>query len=187
MQVDVLAIGAHPDDVELTCSGTLLRLKKLGQRIGVVDCTKGEMGTRGNAGQRNREAKAAAKVLGLAYRKNLGLPDGKLAATDTAIKKLVREFRRTKPRLILSPYAVDHHPDHTACHNIVKQAFWQSRVKKYLPQLPPFRPELLIYYTGRKLVTPIFVVDISAVYRQRLAAAQCYHSQLHQPKEKQKR
>ena len=180
----VLAIGAHPDDVELTCGATLLLLKQHGVKIGVMDCTRGEMGTRGNARLRLKESKNAAQVLGLNFRENLKLPDGDLSVNHSGLKKTVIQMRKWRPHLILAPYSKDRHPDHVACHALVKKAAWVSGLQKFETGQPPHRPPHVWYYTGRTHLVPAFIIDVSQTFAQSLKAIQCYQSQLYQSGQK---
>lgn len=176
--VDILAVGAHPDDVELICAGLLLNAKRRGARIGVIDLTRGELGTRGTPETRAAEAARAAEVLGLDHRENLGLPDGNIRNDRDSIVRLADAIRRLRPRMLLGHYWVDHHPDHINAAYLVRDAWWFSGVAKFTDR-PAHRPERLLHFASRYDVPPSAIVDISAVFAIKRAAAACYHSQLH--------
>lgn len=182
MSLDVLAVGAHPDDIELTCAGFLLRARERGAKIGIVDLCHGEMGSRGSREERDQEAAAATQVLGLDFRTNLDLPDGAIRYEREAIIRLVEVIRQCRPRLLLGPYERDHHPDHIAAAQIVRDAWWFSGTTRYPARGEAHRPDQLIHYLGRYDYPPSFILDISSVYEVKKAAAACYHSQFYTPK-----
>jgi bacillithiol biosynthesis deacetylase BshB1 len=177
--VDVLAIAAHRDDVELTCGGTLLKAAANGQRTAIVDLTQGEMGTRGSAELRAAEASRAAEILGVTARVNLGLPDAGITNTPETRAQLVRLIRRFQPRVVLAPSITGKHPDHRVSAELVTDACFLSGLAKIEPDLPRFRPfKLLHSLTYREdAIKPTFVVDISAEFEQKLLAIQAYGSQ----------
>jgi bacillithiol biosynthesis deacetylase BshB1 len=177
--VDVLAIAAHRDDVELTCGGTLLKAAALGQRTAIIDLTEGEMGTRGSAELRAREASHAAELLGVTARVNLGLPDAGIMNTPETRVALVRLIRRFQPRVVLAPSITGKHPDHRVSAELVTDACFLSGLAKIAPDVPRFRPfKLLHSLTYREdPVKPTFVVDISAEFEQKLLAIRAYGSQ----------
>jgi bacillithiol biosynthesis deacetylase BshB1 len=177
--VDVLAIAAHRDDVELTCGGTLLKAAALGQRTAIVDLTQGEMGSRGSAELRAQEASRAAEILGVTARVNLGLPDAAIMNTPESRAALVRLIRRFQPRVVLAPSLTGKHPDHRVSAELVTDACFLSGLAKVEPDVPRFRPFKLIHsLTYREdSVKPTFVVDISAEFEQKLAAIRAYGSQ----------
>jgi bacillithiol biosynthesis deacetylase BshB1 len=177
--VDVLAIAAHRDDVELTCGGTLLKAAAQGQRTAIVDLTQGEMGTRGSAELRAEEASRAAELLGVTARVNLGLPDAGITNTPATRAALVRLIRRFQPRVVLAPSITGKHPDHRVSAELVADACFLSGLAKIEPDLPRFRPfKLLHSLTYREdPIKPTFVVDISAEFEQKLLAIKAYGSQ----------
>ena len=180
MAVDVLAIAAHPDDVELTCGGTLARRKASGYRFGIVDLTRGEMGTRGSAEIREREAAAAAEILGVAERVNLGLPDAGVHNTDETRAALVGEIRRLKPVIVLAPALGGRHPDHRITAELVRDACFLSGLAKYAPGTgAPHRPRKVIHNLSYREdhQKPTFVVDISDVFEKKMKAIQAFESQ----------
>jgi bacillithiol biosynthesis deacetylase BshB1 len=177
--VDVLAIAAHRDDVELTCGGTLLKAAALGQRTAIVDLTQGEMGTRGSAELRAQEASRAAEILGVTARVNLGLPDAGITNTPETRAALVRLIRRFQPRVVLAPSISGKHPDHRVSAELVTDACFLSGLSKIESELPRFRPfKLLHSLTYREdPIKPTFVVDISAEFEKKLLAIRAYASQ----------
>lgn len=179
-EVDVLAIAAHRDDVELTCGGTLLVAARHGRRTGVLDLTAGEMGTLGSAELRAQEADAAARTLGLSVRENLGFPDAGIVNTPETRAALARVVRRLRPKIVIAPAAQGRHPDHRITAELVRDACFIAGLKKVAPELAPHRPlKVLHCLTYREdAVKPTFVVDISDVFEQKLAAIACYASQL---------
>ncbi len=177
--VDVLAIAAHRDDVELTCGGALLKAATLGQRTAIVDLTQGEMGSRGSAELRAEEASRAAEILGVAARVNLGLPDAGIVNTPATRAALVRIIRQFQPRVVIAPSITGKHPDHHVSAELVTDACFLSGLSKIEPDVPRFRPfKLLHCLTYREdAPKPTFVVDISDVFEQKLLAIRAYASQ----------
>ena len=177
--VDVLAIAAHRDDVELTCGGALLRAVQFGRRTAVLDLTAGEMGTRGNAEIREAEAAAAAAVLGLSARENLGLPDAGITNTPETRAQLARAIRRFTPRVVIAPAPDGRHPDHRVASELVRDASFVAGLAKVAPDVPRHRPFKVIYSVSFRedWAKPTFVVDISDVFDKKLEAVACYGSQ----------
>ena len=183
IKLDALAIGAHPDDVELACGGTLLKLVSLGYRVGVLDMARGEMGTRGSAEIRAREAEAASRVMDLAVRDNLELPDGHIWLTEESRVKMVRRIRRYRPRVIFTHYWEDPHPDHVHTCQIVREAAHVAGLAKYDAEAGQarFRPHTVAHFMFPRTATPTFLVDMSEFAEQKDNAILCYRSQLHDP------
>ena len=181
--LDTLAIGAHPDDVEFSCGGTLLKLGSLGYRVGVLDMARGELGTRGTAEIRMREAEAAATSLGLAVRDNLEAPDGHIWLNEDSRLRMVRKIRQYRPRVIFTHYWEDPHPDHAHTCQIVREAAHVAGLAKYDAEFGQkrFRPRGIAHFLFPRTVVPSFVVDISEFAERKLAAAECYRSQLFDP------
>jgi len=177
--LDVLAIGPHRDDVELTCGGTLARLKRLGRRTGIVDLTRGELGTRGSAELRAAEADAAAAVLGVAVRENVGLPDAGIVNTPETRALLARTLRRLRPAVVIAPAPRGRHPDHRVTAQLVRDAVFVAGLAKVAPDIAPYRPRKVIHAIAYREdhVKPTFVVDISDDFDTKLAAIKCYGSQ----------
>ena len=182
MAVDVLAISAHPDDVELTCGGTLARLKAAGYRFGIVDLTRGEMGTRGTPEIREREARRAAEILGAEFRETLDFTDGGLVRSRANELVLIDLIRREKPRLILTSYPDDRHPDHRRAGQLVTDATFYAGLRKLETAHPAHRPHQTIYFaTFDPQGPPDFVVDVTPFIETRRSAMRAFESQFHNP------
>ena len=179
MPVDVLAIAAHRDDVELTCAGTLLRAVDAGHRTGILDLTAGETGTRGSAELRAQEAGRAAEVLGVSERRNAGLPDAHLQNTDQMRRVVVEHIRHFAPRVVILPYAVGRHPDHCRASELGRDACFLAGLAKYDAAGAPHRPFKILYALSYREdpVKPTFVVDITPQFERKMAAIRCYASQ----------
>ncbi len=177
--VDILAIGAHRDDVELTCAGTLIKSKSLGRRTAVIDLTAGELGTRGSAQIRGEEAAKAAEIMGLDARENLGLPDGGVVNTPETRARLALAIRRLAPAIVIAPSMRGKHPDHTISAQLIRDACFVAGLSKVEPQVPAFRPRKLIHCLAYREdnVKPTFVVDITDEFDRKLEAVKCYSSQ----------
>ena len=178
--LDVLVVAPHPDDAELGASGAILRMKAEGWKVGVLDLTSGEPTPFGTPELRAKETAAATKILGLDWRENLGLPNRSLEPTLEARAKLAEVFRRVRPGWLFAPYWTDAHPDHVAATELIEAArFWSKLTKSQLAG-EPFHPERIWYYYCVHLklhAQPNFVLDISDVWEQKLAAIRCYESQ----------
>jgi N-acetylglucosamine malate deacetylase 1 len=179
MPVDILAIAAHRDDVELTCAGTLLKAVDARYRAGILDLTAGEMGTRGSADQRAEEAARAAKILGVAERRNAGLPDAHLENSDEARRVIVEQIRHFAPRVVILPFPIGRHPDHRIASELGRDACYLSGLARYEASGEPHRPHKLLYALSYREdpVKPTFVVDISPQFDRKLASIRCYASQ----------
>lgn len=177
--VDLLAIAAHRDDVELTCGGTLIKAARAGYRTAIVDLTQGEMGTRGSAELRAEEASRAAEVLGVSARENLGLPDAGIENTPAVRAQLARTIRRLKPAVVIAPAPQGRHPDHHVSAQLVRDAAFVAGLAKLDPDSPPHRPRKVVHaLTYRQDFTrPSFLVDISDEFERKLEAIRCYASQ----------
>jgi N-acetylglucosamine malate deacetylase 1 len=177
--VDILAIAAHRDDVELTCGGTLIKAARQGRRTAVLDLTQGEMGTLGSAALRAAEASRAAEVMGLVARENLNLPDAGIVNTPETRTVLARVIRRYRPRVVIAPSRQGRHPDHIATAQLVRDACFLAGLAKVAPELPKHRPHKVLHsITYRQdFERPSFVVDISDEFEQKLEAVRCYSSQ----------
>ena len=175
--IEILAIAAHPDDVEQTCAGTLIRLAEQGYRTEVLDLTAGEMGTRGSEEERASEAAAAAKEMLLAERHNLHLPDAKLENTLEARLAIAQKIRDLRPHVVILPYWQARHPDHYRCSQLGYEACFLAGLRKADLEGEPHRPAKIVYASLYADVRPSFVVDISAQFERRLKALLCYHSQ----------
>ncbi len=179
MPVDLLAIAAHRDDVELTCAGTLIRAADQGYRTAILDLTAGETGTRGSAEIRGREAAAAAAVMGVAERRNAGLPDAGLANTDQTRRVVVEHLRALAPRVVILPYPVGRHPDHRVASQLGRDACYLAGLGRYDAPGDPHRPFKVLYALAYREdpVKPTFVVDISDQFERKMQAIRCYASQ----------
>ena len=176
---DIVAFAAHPDDAELTCGGTLALAVRQGWKAAVVDFTRGELSTRGTVEERRKEAAEAARVLGLTCRVNLELPDGHLHDSDENRKLVVRLLRKMRPRVVIAPPLLDHHPDHMAVARIIQRCFFLAGVEKYAEGDPPWKPHALLHYMGTAPAAPDLVVDVSSVHEVRMEAIRCYRSQFY--------
>ena len=178
--LSLLAIAAHRDDVELTCGGTLAKAAALGQRTAIIDLTRGEMGTRGSAEIREREAARAAEILGVAERVNMGFPDAGVHNTDETRAALVKEIRRLQPAVVLAPALGGRHPDHRITAELVRDACFLSGLAKYAPDAgSPHRPRKLIHCLSYREdhQKPTFVVDVTDVFEKKMLAIQAFESQ----------
>ncbi len=186
MKLDILAFGAHPDDIELNCAGTLLTEKANGKKTGVIDLTQGELGTRGSAEIRKQEATAAAKILQLDVRKNLELADGFFKNDETHQRQIITVIRKYQPSIILCNAPEDRHPDHGKAAQLIEDAVFLSGLRKIetydngLPQ-EVWRPTYVFNYVQDRYLHPNFVIDISAVMEQKLAAIRAYTTQFDSP------
>jgi N-acetylglucosamine malate deacetylase 1 len=182
-QIDILAIFAHPDDVELTVGGTLLKMKHIGYRTGALDVTRGEMGTRGTVDGRAQEAKDAAEILKLDIRDNLGLPDGHVFCDDESRTKMVRVLRRLKPRVILTHQIDDPHPDHNHISQLVRESARLSSMRRYDEETGGEKIPVpnVAHNIFSRLVPPSFVVDISDFLEDKMRAIRAHSSQFYDP------
>ena len=193
--LDLLAFGAHPDDVELCCGGLLAASARRGYRTGIVDLSRSELSTAGTPELRAQEAERAGAILGLALRENLGFPDGSIhpysgyeaeadaRATRSQLARVVAVLRRLRPALVVIPWAHERHPDHEATSALLTKALFFAGVGKFAtqPMLPPFSPVQVLRYPMRYELEPSFVVDISEVAEQKAEAIAAYASQLGRP------
>jgi bacillithiol biosynthesis deacetylase BshB1 len=178
-QVDLLAIAAHRDDVELTCGGTLAKAARAGHRVGIVDLTQGESGTRGDAATRAAEAARAAAALGVHLRLNAGMPDAHLTNDEASRATVVELIRRTRPRVVILPYPVGRHPDHRIASELGRDACYLAGLAKYGGAGDAHRPFKVLYALAYREdpVKPSFVVDISDSFEAKMQAIRCYASQ----------
>jgi bacillithiol biosynthesis deacetylase BshB1 len=174
--VDLLAIAAHRDDVELTCAGTLVKMQRKGYRTGIIDLTAGETGTRGDAETRAREAEEAAKVMGVTERVNAGLPDAAIQNTNEGRQTVATLVRGFKPRAVILPYPVGRHPDHRMAAELCRDACYLAGLAKYPAEGEPHRPEKVLYAQAYREdpAKPSFVVDISEEFETKMAAVHSY-------------
>lgn len=177
--VDILAIAAHRDDIELTCGGTLIKAVSQGYRTAIVDLTQGEMGTRGSAALRAREASRAAEVLGVSARENMGFPDAGIVNEPATRAELALAIRRFTPRIVIAPAPTGRHPDHRVTAELVRDACFVAGLAKVAPEVPKHRPHKILHALAYRqdFQRPTFVVDVSAEFERKLEAIKCYESQ----------
>jgi bacillithiol biosynthesis deacetylase BshB1 len=177
--VDLLAIAAHRDDVELTCAGTLIKAAKQGYTTAVIDLTQGELGSRGSADLRAAEASRAAEIMGLQARENLGLPDGGIVNDLATRETIARAIRRFKPQIVIAPAREGRHPDHHTTAQLVRDACFVAGLAKLAPDMPKHRPRKLIHCVSFRedFGKPTFVVDISDEFDQKMQSIRCFDSQ----------
>ncbi len=185
MKLDILAIAVHPDDVELGCAGTLLMEKANGKKTGVVDLTRGELGTRGTPELRGEEAARAAVILGLDARENLGMADGFFRNDEQHQRRLIRAIRKYRPEIVLANALEDRHPDHGRAGHLITESCFLSGLRKIetldeegRPQ-EHWRPKYVFHYIQDRYATPSFVYDITPVFDTKLRSIQAYASQFH--------
>ncbi len=184
MKLDIIAFGAHPDDVELSCAGVLLVEKKNGKKTGIIDLTQGELGTRGDATTRMQEAAAAAKIVGVEMRDNLGMADGFFQNDEAHQRKVITALRTYQPEIVLCNAPSDRHPDHGRSARLIEDAAFLSGLSKIetsqngLAQTA-WKPKYVLHYIQDRFLQPNFVIDITAVFDQKLEAIKAYTSQFH--------
>jgi N-acetylglucosamine malate deacetylase 1 len=184
MEVDILAIAAHPDDIEITCGGTVIKMVEAGYRVGIIDLTAGETGTRGNAVLREQEARRAAKTLGVVQRENLYLPDAGVESTRENKLKVAQKIRELRPRTVILPYWEGRHPDHYTTGHLGYEACFLVGLAKLPLTGKPHRPFKIVYASQYvPTLRPTFVVDISEQFAKKLKAIFCFSSQFSPPKE----
>ena len=185
--VDILFFGAHPDDVELSCGGTVARSVKDGLKVGIVDLTRGEMGTRGTPQTRKREAQSAARVLGATFRQQLDFQDGNLQTGREQELEIIAILRERRPKIVVAPYPDDRHPDHTRTGRIVTEASFYAGLRALETGLEAHRPQTVLYYLQNYMFTPSFVVDVTRHWKTKMRAVAAYKSQFHNPSSKEPR
>ncbi|MFH0992299.1 MAG: bacillithiol biosynthesis deacetylase BshB1 [bacterium] len=191
MTVEVLAIGAHPDDIELSCGGTVAKLVRQGHSVALVDLTQGELGTRGTKEIRAKEAEAAAQVLGVVTRRNLRIPDGHVDVTKKNLLKLITLIRELRPRILLIPYSVERHPDHVNAHLLAKEAWFYAGLQKLKTRMngkeqSAHRPHHYYEFMQWHEFDPSFIVDISDSFDLKMKAILAHASQFYNPTSKEK-
>ncbi len=185
MQLDILAFGVHPDDVELSCSGTLLAAIAQGKKCGIIDLTRGELGTRGSVETRALEAANAATILGVHHRENLGMADGFFMQDESNLRKIIEVIRRFKPSIILANAPEDRHPDHGRSAKLVADAAFLSGLRKIVThdshnQLQEaWRPTQVFHYIQDRLLNPNFVIDISDYFSKKMESILAYTTQFY--------
>ncbi len=186
MKLDILAFAAHPDDVELSCSGTIVKHIKLGYKIGIVDLTRGELGTRGTAAIRDNEAANASVIMGISVRENLNMPDGFFDLSQQNKIKIIEMIRKYRPRIVLANAVYDRHPDHGRASQLVSESCFLSGLTKVETRLNginqhAWRPESVYNYIQDRRIKPDFVVDVSDFMEERMNAINAYSSQFYNP------
>jgi bacillithiol biosynthesis deacetylase BshB1 len=179
--VDVLAVSGHPDDVELTCGGTLARFTAAGRTVGILDLTRGEMGTRGTPEQREEEGRRAAEILGASFRHTLDFGDGGLRTGRAEELALIEEIRKARPRLLFAPFPEDRHPDHARAGRLAADAAFYAGLRKLQTASPAHRPQQVIFFSTMLEHRPQFVVDVTATHETKMRAILAFASQFHDP------
>ena len=190
MKLDILAFGAHPDDVELSASGTVILAVQQGKKVGVVDLTEGELGTRGSVKTRYQEAEKASEIMGLSARENLQMPDGFFTHSKENQLKIVEQVRRFRPEIVLCNAVSDRHPDHGKGSKLVSDALFISGLRKVETtwqgvSQEAWRPKAVYHYIQDRYLKPDFVIDVSSVWQQRMKAVMAYDSQFYNPDSKE--
>ncbi len=191
MQLDILAFAAHPDDIELSCSGTLMHHIALGKKVGIVDLTRGELGSRGTPELRDQEAIAAAKVMGIHVRENLGMEDGFFENNKANQRKVIQMLRKYRPRVVLANSLEERHPDHPRGAQLLVESCFKSGLRMIKTKGEDgneqdfWRPKLLLHYMQDTPFSPEIVVDISPYIERKLDAIKAFRSQFHDPSAEQ--
>ena len=186
MTLDVLVFAAHPDDAELAMGGTIARFTNDGFNVGIIDLTRGEMGTRGTADTRKKEALEASTILNTSIRDNLLIPDGNIEISNDNIKKVVMLMRKYKPKIVFAPYFRDRHPDHINTSKLIKRAMFVTGLEKITTSESEFvqsayRPSQIYYYMQTYTFEPSFIVDISNFFKTKMKAVWAFSTQFHNP------
>ncbi|MEQ8908736.1 MAG: bacillithiol biosynthesis deacetylase BshB1 [Vicingaceae bacterium] len=190
MKVDILAIGAHPDDIELSAAGTLIKAAQQGKKVAVVDLTAGELGTRGSGELRLKEAQNSAEILGLSARENLGMKDGFFENDEAHLKLLVTMIRKYQPDIVLANALEDRHPDHGRAAKLINDACFYSGLRRIETTeagqaQEAWRPKALYHYIQDRFVQPDFVVDVTPFVEQKMQAIKAFESQFYNPQSKE--
>lgn len=185
--VDAIFFDAHADDIELSCGGTIATMVKQGRRVGIVDLTRGEMGTRGTPETRKRESSAAARILGAAFREQLDFGDGGLRDGREEELEIIRVVRRWRPEVVFAPWPDERHPDHTRAGKLITEASFYAGLRQLKTKLPAHRPQVVVYYLQNYLPPLSFVVDVTEAWPTKMKAIQAYKSQFFNPKSKEPR
>lgn len=186
MATDILAIGAHPDDIELACGGTVATMVKAGHRVALLDLTQGELGTRGTREIRAKEAEEAAKLLGISERRTLDIPDGNIEIDQENLRKVIEVIRDLRPSMLIIPHSEERHPDHVRAHRLCKEAWFYAGLKN-IPTTyagrtqQPHRPDVYFEFMQWYEFSPTFIVDVSSVWETKMKAIRAFASQFHDP------
>lgn len=187
-ELDALFFASHPDDAELCCGGTIATLINSGKKAGIIDLTKGELGTRGSVNLRYKEAINASKILGITVRENLGISDGNIVNDPTNRLRIIKVIRKYRPRVIFFPHYYDRHPDHYNTHILVKDSAFYSGLEKIKTKgFKAFRPNRNFYYMQTYAFEPNVIMDISETYETKIKAVKCYSSQFFTDKQNDKK
>ncbi len=187
MKLDILVLAAHPDDAELGCGGTIAKHIKMGKKVGVVDLTKGELGTRGSVEVREKEASEASKILGLTIRENLALPDGFFSNAPEYQKEIIKVVRKYQPEIVLANAIRDRHPDHGKAATLIYDACFLAGLIKIDSldeqgvKQEPWRPKVVYHYIQSQFIEPDFIVDVSGVWEIKMEAIRAFKSQFFDP------
>lgn len=190
MNLDVLVFAAHPDDAELSMGGTIAKFSSKGIKVGIIDLSRGELGTRGTADTRKQEARDASEILKVTHRENLGLKDGSLKFNEEYLKKIISVIRKFKPGIIFAPYFNDRHPDHVGTSILIKEAMFYSGLNKMVTEddgkiQQPYRPQKLYYFMQTYEFDPTFIVDISETFETKMKAVYAYKTQFFNPESRE--
>ena len=185
MKLDILVFGAHPDDVELACGGTIIKEVQSGRNVGIIDLTRGELGTRGTSDIRNMETKKATDIMGVAYRDNMNFKDGFFKDDESHKIALIRKIREYRPEVVITNAVSDRHPDHSRSSQISVDACFLSGLEKIDTGQEKWRPRSIFHYIQFNNLTPDFVIDISEQMELKLQAVNSYSSQFYNPKSKE--
>ena len=188
MKLDILAFAAHPDDAELSCSGTLLKHISMKEKVGIIDLTRGELGTLGNADLRQQETNKASKIMGLDVRENLSIPDGYFMNTPENQMKIIHVIRKYRPEIVLCNAIYDRHPDHAKASNLVSDACFYAGLLKIESKhegktQKAWRPKNVYHYIQDRHITPSFIVDISEYFEKKMEVVLAYKSQFYKGEE----
>lgn len=190
IKLDILAFAAHPDDVELAASGTMIKHVQMGKKTGIIDLTQGEMGTRGNAEIRGEESNLASEILGVSVRENLGFADAFFEVSNENLLKIIQKLRKYRPNVVLCNAVSDRHPDHARASELVSRACFMSGLKKIKTfdndkEQDYFRPVAVYHYIQDRWIDPDFIVDITDTYDLKVEAIKCFKSQFFNPDSKE--
>jgi N-acetylglucosamine malate deacetylase 1 len=186
LKLDILAFAAHPDDVELAASGTIIKHVQMGKKTGIIDLTQGEMGTRGTPEIRNKESNLASDILGVLIRENLGFKDAFFDISNENLLKVIQKIRKYQPNIVLCNAVTDRHPDHGRASELVSRACFMSGLEKIKTfdgdnEQDSFRPVAVYHYIQDRWIDPDFIVDITATYHSKIKAIKCFKSQFFNP------
>ncbi len=179
--LDILAFSAHPDDIELSCSGTLIKHIEQGYKVGIIDLTEGELGTRGNKEIRREEADKAAKLMKISARENLKMPDGFFDLSEANKISVIKMIRKYKPRIVLANAISDRHPDHGRAAQLVSEACFLSGLIRIDTGQNPHRPEVVYHYIQDRFTKPDLIVDITGFFDKKMETVKAFRSQFYNP------